>query len=544
VRARHGPPSRDDLKGSTLRSIFGIELSSAAQFVIAGVVIFILLALFALVLRRFAGGRLRVRGQGAGRARQPRLGVVDIYDLDQQRQLVLLRRDNVEHLIMIGGPNDVVVEASIVRGARAGTAQPGNASADDRPPAPLPGEVEAALPPIQQPLPPAPQPPMPSAPPVMPAAAMMAALPPAPPMAPPPVAAGALLAPAIIPDIGVPPAPRGMRPGRPEADFPAAPLAMPAPPAVRPAPAEAAPLDADLTRQIEEALQRSIVAPDNRPASGLVEPEGDPIPQLRRAEDARAPERREPAMAAPVARQPAPQPPPQPPRSLATPVAPAILPPRAPAMPRVDQPLPKAELPVAPALPRIDLSLRPINPVATPAVPSSPEPVTSQAPRPVQLEAAPAPDLPIAVEPVKSAQQQEPAPGIGLQVRPAGTTQAAPAQSAPAQSAPAQVSPVFKVERAAPAPVEPRKADVPAVELPKAEFPTLELPKVEFPKVDLPGADAPKPEPARAHPAKPEPRTAEPPADTGTDPFSVEAIEAEFARLLGRTVPAKDGPSN
>lgn len=501
---------------------------------IAGVVIFILLALFALVLRRLAGGRLRARGQGAGRARQPRLGVVDIYDLDQQRQLVLLRRDNVEHLIMIGGPNDVVVEASIVRGARAGTALPGNAGADDRPLAPPAGEAEAALPPIQLPVPPAPQPPLPSVPPVMPAAAMMAAPPPPQPMAPPPVAAGAILAPAIIPDIGVPPAPRGMRPGRPEADIRAAPMPMPAPPAARPAPAEPAPLDADLTRQIEEALQRSIVAPDERPASGLVEPEGDPIPQLRRADDVRASERREPAMAPPVARQPAPPPPPpQPPRSLATPVALAILPPRAPAMPRVDQPAPKAELPVAPALPRIDLSLRPINPVATPAVPSPPEPVAAPAPRPVKPEAAPAPDLRVAVEPVKST-PQEPAPGLGLEVRPAGTIQAAPAQSTPAP-----MSPVFKVERAVPPPAEPRKPESPAVELPK-----LELPKVELPKVGFPGVDTPKPEPVAAHPAKPEPRTAEPPAETGTDPFSVEAIEAEFARLLGRTVPAKDGPNN
>ncbi|MCW6506474.1 flagellar biosynthetic protein FliO [Hyphomicrobiales bacterium BP6-180914] len=50
-----------------------------------------------------------------GRTRQPRLGVVDAFDLDRQRQLVLVRRDNVEHLLMIGGPNDVVIEAAIVR---------------------------------------------------------------------------------------------------------------------------------------------------------------------------------------------------------------------------------------------------------------------------------------------------------------------------------------------------------------------------------------------------------------------------------------------
>jgi flagellar protein FliO/FliZ len=104
-----------------LFSIPGTEaLSPAVKYVIAFVVIFVLLALFALVLRRITGGRLALPGQDRGRARQPRLGIVDVYDLDRQRQLILLRRDNVEHLLLIGGPNDVVVETNIVRvpGAR------------------------------------------------------------------------------------------------------------------------------------------------------------------------------------------------------------------------------------------------------------------------------------------------------------------------------------------------------------------------------------------------------------------------------------------
>lgn len=58
-------------------------------------------------------------GHDRGRSRQPRLGVIDIYDLDRQRQLVLLRRDNVEHLLLIGGLNDVVIETNIVRVAGA-----------------------------------------------------------------------------------------------------------------------------------------------------------------------------------------------------------------------------------------------------------------------------------------------------------------------------------------------------------------------------------------------------------------------------------------
>src|SRR5581483_1340423 len=36
--------------------------------------------------------------------------------VDGRRRLVLVRRDNVEHLLMIGGPADLVVEPNIVRG--------------------------------------------------------------------------------------------------------------------------------------------------------------------------------------------------------------------------------------------------------------------------------------------------------------------------------------------------------------------------------------------------------------------------------------------
>ena len=90
-------------------SRLGIDAPPAVQYVIAFVVIFGLLALLALGLRRLSGSRLSMTSQERGRARQPRLGVVDVYDLDRQRQLILLRRDNVEHLLLIGGPNDLVV---------------------------------------------------------------------------------------------------------------------------------------------------------------------------------------------------------------------------------------------------------------------------------------------------------------------------------------------------------------------------------------------------------------------------------------------------
>jgi hypothetical protein len=56
-----------------------------------------------------------VRG---GRNRQPRLQVLDAAAVDTRRRLVLVRRDDVEHLIMIGGPTDIVIESGIFPATR------------------------------------------------------------------------------------------------------------------------------------------------------------------------------------------------------------------------------------------------------------------------------------------------------------------------------------------------------------------------------------------------------------------------------------------
>lgn len=44
---------------------------------------------------------------------EKRLEVTDQATIDGRRRLVLIRRDDVEHLIMTGGPVDVVVETNI-----------------------------------------------------------------------------------------------------------------------------------------------------------------------------------------------------------------------------------------------------------------------------------------------------------------------------------------------------------------------------------------------------------------------------------------------
>ena len=53
-----------------------------------------------------------------GKNRQPRLAVLDAAAIDTRRRLVLVRRDDVEHLIMIGGPTDVVIESRIAAQAQ------------------------------------------------------------------------------------------------------------------------------------------------------------------------------------------------------------------------------------------------------------------------------------------------------------------------------------------------------------------------------------------------------------------------------------------
>ncbi len=59
----------------------------------------------AMILRSFNG---RVRGR-----RGSRLGITEYYEMDQTRRLVLIRRDDVEHLMLVGGPQDVVIESNI-----------------------------------------------------------------------------------------------------------------------------------------------------------------------------------------------------------------------------------------------------------------------------------------------------------------------------------------------------------------------------------------------------------------------------------------------
>jgi flagellar protein FliO/FliZ len=106
----------------------------ALTFFFAFVAVLALIGLAAWLVRRFAGNRL---GANTNRGRMPRLAVIDAAAVDGRRRLVLVRRDNIEHLLMIGGPTDIVVEPNIVRAIPA---------RDQMSPRPGAGGIEPTLP--------------------------------------------------------------------------------------------------------------------------------------------------------------------------------------------------------------------------------------------------------------------------------------------------------------------------------------------------------------------------------------------------------------
>lgn len=97
------------------------ERGTAAMTAIGAVAAALLI--FFLVMRMFRRSSAKTFLRG-GRNRQPRLAVVDAAAVDARRRLVLVRRDDVEHLVMIGGPVDIVVEGGIGAPARSKASRP------------------------------------------------------------------------------------------------------------------------------------------------------------------------------------------------------------------------------------------------------------------------------------------------------------------------------------------------------------------------------------------------------------------------------------
>jgi hypothetical protein len=101
---------------AVLEPVFGASGAVVAQFLLTLILVLIVVGAVVWLIRRYGGSAFG----GMSRSRAPRLALVDTLAIDGRRKLVLVRRDSVEHLILVGGTTDVVVEPTIVRGISAG----------------------------------------------------------------------------------------------------------------------------------------------------------------------------------------------------------------------------------------------------------------------------------------------------------------------------------------------------------------------------------------------------------------------------------------
>ncbi len=84
------------------------ELQPYLPMLVIAMIVLIAIIILILVYKLF---NQRVRGR-----KGQRLGITEFHEIDKTRRIVLVRRDDVEHLIMIGGNQDVVIESNIESG--------------------------------------------------------------------------------------------------------------------------------------------------------------------------------------------------------------------------------------------------------------------------------------------------------------------------------------------------------------------------------------------------------------------------------------------
>ena len=78
------------------------------RFALALILVLGLIALLAWLLRRF--------GMGVKVTKNRRLGIVEVQMLGPRHRLMLIRRDDVEHLVIVGPNSESVIETGIKRG--------------------------------------------------------------------------------------------------------------------------------------------------------------------------------------------------------------------------------------------------------------------------------------------------------------------------------------------------------------------------------------------------------------------------------------------
>ncbi|MER9586051.1 hypothetical protein [Mesorhizobium sp. M0276] len=129
-----------------LDSVAGPGYAAALLWTFAALVLLVIVLVIVKLVRNLTFGTF-VAG---GRNRKTRLAVMDATAVDSHRRLVLVRRDDIEHLLLIGGPTDLVVERDIRLSAPRRPALTGDSGLQP---------VPAAAGPAARPRPPQPAPP-------------------------------------------------------------------------------------------------------------------------------------------------------------------------------------------------------------------------------------------------------------------------------------------------------------------------------------------------------------------------------------------------
>ena len=119
-----------------LEGMAGPQFATAVVWTLAALILLVIVLVVVRLVRSLTFGTF-VAG---GRNRKTRLAVMDATAVDSHRRLVLVRRDDIEHLLLIGGPTDVVVESEI----RIGQGQARGRQSVFGPEAGQDGEFEAA----------------------------------------------------------------------------------------------------------------------------------------------------------------------------------------------------------------------------------------------------------------------------------------------------------------------------------------------------------------------------------------------------------------
>jgi flagellar protein FliO/FliZ len=90
-----------------------MDITDYLRFVFALAFVLSLIGILAFLAKRYGMGYRNVP-----RSARKRLSISEIMPLDAKRRLVLVKRDEREHLLVLGGTTDLVVEANIMEDVR------------------------------------------------------------------------------------------------------------------------------------------------------------------------------------------------------------------------------------------------------------------------------------------------------------------------------------------------------------------------------------------------------------------------------------------